>query len=196
MKLSSPTFITTSFSLVFTFACSDPPTPPAQGALLESIQSNGSSTGCAASAAEFTAPGNTDPSTGTHASLFCDVTAGTGCKPNSNIVVDGDNGASVSCTVAGGGPFQVDGSIAIGDIIFTVSGTLDGAGGKAFLSSSHTSFHLQDPECAITIEPNSGQIKPGAIWATFDCKKFGDTSIAQEPGCEATGKFLFENCSK
>src|SRR5689334_20862855 len=103
MKLPSSTFLTASLALCFSAACSDPPTPPAQGAMTEAIQPNGNGVGCPASGPDFTAPGNADPVGGTTATLNCDLSAGTGCAPNQNIVVDGDQNASVSCTVSGGG---------------------------------------------------------------------------------------------
>jgi hypothetical protein len=190
MKLPSSTFI----ALFCSLACSDPPTPPAQGAVAESIQPTAGGNGCQASAAEFTAPGNADPVTGTHASLFCDLSAHTGCAPNSNLVVDGDSNASVSCTVTAGG--SVSGTISQGDVLFSISGTLQPNGGKAFVSSSHTQNHLQDAQCDITInQPNTGQMKEGAIWADFNCTNFGDISTGST-GCTATGKFIFENCGK
>jgi hypothetical protein len=55
--------------------------------------------------------------------------------------------------------------------------------------------HLQASDCDVHIEPNNGQIIPGAIWAAFECDAFGDPSMG-ESGCTATGKFLFENCGK
>lgn len=196
MKLPSSTFLTASFALCLSAACSDPPTPPAQGAVAESIQPNGGGTGCNASSAVFTAPGNADPVSGTFATLNCDLSAGTGCAPNQNIVVDGDSNASVNCSVSGGGTYNVNATLSQGDVEFSISGSISDTGGTAAVSSSHNTFHLQDLACNITITPNKGQIKAGAIWADFDCKKFGDPSVGQDPGCEAMGKFIFENCSK
>jgi hypothetical protein len=170
-------------------------TPPAHGAVAEFIQPTAGGNGCQASAAEFTAPPNADPVSGTHASLYCDLSAGTGCAPTSNEVVDGNQDASVTCTVTGSGPFNVSASIAQGDVVFSVSGTMTATGGKAFVSSSHAQQHLQDAQCDITIEPNQGQIKSGAVWAAFNCQNFGDISTGST-GCTATGKFIFENCGK
>jgi hypothetical protein len=111
-------------------------------------------------------------------------------------VVDGDNGASVKCTVSGGGDsFNVSASLGQGDVEFTVQGTLAGAGGKAFVSSNHAQHGMQDAQCDITIVPNQGQIISGAIWASFSCTNFGDPSTGQA-GCTATGKFIFANCEK
>src|SRR5689334_16760585 len=68
----------------------DPPFPPAQGAVVETIQPTSGGSGCVATSAEpFTAPPNVDPVSGTAQTLMCDVSV-PGCKPNANVVVDGD----------------------------------------------------------------------------------------------------------
>jgi hypothetical protein len=170
--------------------------PPSQGAVAESISPSTSGAGCQATTGEFTAPANFDPSTGTHASLFCDLSASNGCKPDANVVVDGDNGAGVNCTVSGDGTtFNLTASLEQGDVVFDVQGSIGPSGGKAFVSSNHALHGLQDPQCDIFIESNQGQIKAGAIWAAFDCSSFNDISVGQT-GCTASGKFIFENCGK
>ena len=180
---------------LFSFACSDPPSPPNQGAVLEYVQTTpGAKVGCSGSGPQFTAPPNADAVSGTANSLNCDIS--TGCKPNANIVVDGDQGATVKCSVTGGGDsFSVSANLAQGDVAFSIQGTLGGTGGKAFVSSAHAQHGLQDTQCDITIEPNKGSILAGAIWASFNCTKFGDPSIGED-SCTATGKFIFENCGK
>lgn len=199
MNLPSPKLLVLGLSLS-PMACSDPPSPPNQGAVLESISPAPAGSGCQASTAPFTAPPNTDPVSGTAMSLNCDLSSGSGCKPNSNIVVDGDNGASVKCHVAGGGDsFDVSASLGQGDVEFTIQGTLGASGGKAFVSSNHAQHGLQDPQCDITVEANKGQIVPGAIWASYNCTQFGDPSTGQtgpNAGCIGSGKFIFENCEK
>lgn len=171
--------------------------PPAQGALVEAIEPTAGGPGCVASTAPFVSPANVDPVIGTLASLNCDLSAGTGCRPNENVVIDGDNGASVTCTVSGGSDtFNVSASLGQGDVEFSVQGMLTASGGKAFVSSHHAFHGLQDPQCDVTIEPNKGQIVPGGIWASFNCTNFGDPSTAGGVGCTASGKFLFENCLK
>src|SRR5574341_1275135 len=118
MNLPSPTFLAVSFAALAA-SCSDPPAPPAQGAVAESISST-PGMACQATTAEFTAPALIDPVNGTHASLFCDLSSGTGCKPNANVVVDGDNGAQVHCTVTGAG--NVTANLAFSDVAFSVQG--------------------------------------------------------------------------
>jgi hypothetical protein len=145
----------------------------------------------------FSAPGNADPVNGTVATLNCDLSAGTGCAPNQNVVVDGDSNASVNCSITGGGTWNVSGTLSQGDVLFSLSGSLTDTGGTAQISTTHSQNNLTDPACNIAIvAPNQGQIKPGAIWAGFDCKAFGDPSTGQTAPCEATGKFIFENCGK
>lgn len=172
----------------------DPASPPAQGAVVESIAPTpGATTRCQASTAPFSAPANSDPVSGTFQTLNCDLTV-PGCKPNANVLVDGDN-SSVQCTVSGSDSFNVSATLSSSSVGFSVQGTLTAAGGNAFVTSSHDQHNLQDSTCDITIEPNQGEIKPGAIWATFNCTAFGDISTG-ESSCTATGKFLFENCGK
>jgi hypothetical protein len=155
----------------------------------------GATGGCLASGAPFSAPPNADPVSGTSQTLQCDISQ-PGCKPNANVVVDGD-GAAVKCTVSGGGDvFNVSGVLSAGTVGFSVQSTsLGPTGGKAFVSSDFNQFAYNDPNCDIFIEPNMGQIIPGAIWARFECKQFGDQSTGQR-NCTATGKFIFENCTK
>lgn len=195
MNLSLPTSTVASFALIFSAACSDPPSPPAQGAVAETIQPNASGNGCTPAGPPFAAPPLADAITGTAASLGCDTSQG-GCKPDANVVVDGDQGASVSCSVSGSGPFAVQASLSQGIVALNILGTVSATGGKVNLSSTHAGFSLRDEQCDIFIEPNKGEIKPGAIWARFDCENFADPSIATPPGCAAVGKFIFENCSQ
>lgn len=181
--------------------CTDSTAPPqsrlaGRGAVAEMITTPPGGPGCQAASAEFTAPANVDPVSGTHASLYCDLSLANGCAPSANVVVDGDNGATVKCSVTGGGDaFNVNANLASGDVAFSIQGTLGGIGGKAFVSSSHAQHNLQDSQCDVVIEPNKGEIKAGAIWAAFDCQAFGDVSTGQN-GCRASGKFIFENCDK
>ena len=114
-----------------------------------------------------------------------------------NVVVDRDQNAIVVCKVSGNGPFSVTANLSQGSVAFNVAGTFTVTGGTGFVSSGHDGFDLQDKQCSIVIEPNHGEIKPGAIWARFDCQSYFDPSApGAGPGCQATGTFLFENCSK
>jgi hypothetical protein len=164
---------------------------------VESISPTPGATGaCQASSAPFSAPSNADPVNGTSQTLNCDVSVA-GCKPNANVVVDGDN-ASVKCAVSGGGDsFSVNAVLSTATMGFTLQSqaAFGPSGGKAFVSSSHDQHNLQDPNCDITIVANQGEVKPGAIWANFNCPNFGDPTTG-EFACTASGKFLFENCSK
>jgi len=195
MNLPSPTFVISSFALVFSAACSDPPSPPAQGAVAETISPNAMG-GCTPAGPPFAAPPLPDAISGTAATLNCD-TSNPGCKPDTNVVVDGDQGASVSCSVTGGGSsFQIQASLSQGIVALNVLGTIAATGGKVTLSSSHAGFTLRDDQCDLVIAPGKGSVKPGAIWAHFDCEHFADPTIATPPGCAAIGTFIFENCSQ
>jgi hypothetical protein len=194
MNLPSPNLLVVAFALS-PLACSDPPSPPNQGAVIESIGPAIDATGaCQASSAPFAAPANADPVNGTAQTLTCD-TSNPACKPNANVAVDGAS-AAVKCTVAGGGDsFTVSGVLSASGVGFSVTGTLGQTGGTAAVTSEHDRYNLQDTACNISIVPGKGEIKPGAIWADFNCLKFGDRTTG-DFNCSASGKFLFENCSK
>jgi hypothetical protein len=177
------------------FGGGDPPIPPAQGAVTETIAQTAGGSSCSAVSLPFAAPPNADPVTGTIQTLNCDLTASE-CRPTANVVVDGDN-ATVKCTISGNpDSFDVNATLKQGELLFDIRGTLSAIGGNAFVASSHDGHNLQDASCDVIIEPNKGEIKAGAIWAAFNCVAFGDPSTVEGPGCTATGKFLFENCEK
>src|ERR1041385_620195 len=111
------------------------PSVAAQAAVTEMIGPNMSGNGCPASGPQFTPPPNTDPVSGTTATLNCDLSAGTGCSPAMNVVVDRDQNAIVVCKVSGNGPFSVTANLSQGSVAFNVAGTFTVTGGTGFVSS-------------------------------------------------------------
>jgi hypothetical protein len=193
--------IAVGIALTATFGClcgPEPPPPPMQGAVAAIVQAKSVAVvGCSVAGRTFVAPPDVDAGTVTFESLHCDLGAGTGCEPNANVVVDGDQGVRVDCQVVEcPDTFVVSASIRQGDFEFAIAGTFGPDGGKAFVAfRDEPAIIGVDSECDVTIEPNKGHLVPGAIWASFNCTEFGDRSIG-ETSCTATGKFLFENCAQ
>jgi len=199
MNLSSRWCVTAVVALG-ALGCSDPVPPPAQGAFWANVKS-----------VSPTPAGKMCPS---GASLTFDVPA---VDPLSNPPetldadtyqhhkIDGEDQASVSCTVKGGGSFTLDGTIQLGNKALTISsGTIaENKKGTAriTLQDSGTpgfSGALSSPSanCVIDAAPAAGnnfQVKPGSIWAHFQCP-----SVEQSPSgyCQAEGYFVLENCNQ
>jgi hypothetical protein len=135
--------------------------------------------------------------------LSCD--SSTGCKPDAYVVKDRDPGTNVICDVAPTGTdfnvsarLSIDGtSMSTPSITFEVHGALTPMGGTATLGeqNSVTQSGGNDFACNITIAPNRGFLKAGAILATFRCDGFRNPTDISETGCTFSGAFLFENCA-
>lgn len=173
-------------------SCSDPPSPPAQGALTIIVQPLGG--GSCLSHAQLTAPVDFD----VYTNLTCNV-AEDSCQPNDLVVVDGADGVDLSCTVASDGDgYRVAGSLRLPGIVdFGVASNAplrEGAnpgGIQVFEWASATGESQSDPACDVTIR----KIQGGAILANFSCGAFGKQTSASEPACSAQGSFILENCS-
>ncbi len=136
------------------------------------------------------------------AELSCDLSAG--CKPDGYVVVDGDRGTTVACTVsAAAGNFNVllsltvDGS-ATNELSaqFGLNGAISPTGGTVSINESNSVAKGggSDPNCTLTIAAPHGVVKRGAIWGSFDCSNFRDERNIGDTGCHLQGQFLFENC--
>jgi hypothetical protein len=172
-------------------ACSDPVPPPAQGAFIASVNSVSPAPvgkACPAGAAfTYDVPRvrDTAPSEILDANTYLHKT------------IDGENGASVSCSVkSGGGGFTFSGKIELDGKALEISdGTLAANNmgmARAFVvNAEHLSSPLISPmpNCSVT----ASDVQAGSIWATFRC-----TSVESPPSdyCRAEGTFVFENCSQ
>ena len=120
-----------------------------------------------------------------------------------NSVIDGQNGASISCSVRGSGPFTFSGSLHANDnennpiaVSFTDGqvGT-DKTNGtvtlNVFTSQLGPAFTSAPGACTVTVI--NRQIKPGSIWATFACPSITSAPVGQ---CQigSTSTIVFENC--
>jgi hypothetical protein len=197
MNLSSRWCVTAVVALG-ALGCSDPVPPPAQGAFWANVKS-----------VSPTPAGKMCPS-GT--SLTFDVPA---VDPLLNETldadtyqhhkIDGEDQAEVSCTVKGGGTFTVEGTIKLGAKSLSISnGTIgDNKKGTARITLQDSAMPgfsgaLSAPTASCVIDAaaaagNNFQVKPGSIWAHFECP-----SVEQAPSgyCKAEGFFVLENCNQ
>lgn len=134
--------------------------------------------------------------------LSCD--ANLGCHPDDYVVVNGDTGSTVSCSVVPSGndynvqlALLVDGSatnIPSGQL--NVTGTVSKTGGIVSVQESNSvaGGGGSQQDCTLTIAPPMGAVEPGKLWASFECNAFRDQTDIGETGCQLRGQFLFENC--
>jgi hypothetical protein len=135
--------------------------------------------------------------------LNCDTSMG--CQPDQYVVVEADQGTSVSCrVVASGDQYDVQLSLSLDGTAqnepsgtFGVSGVVSKTGGVVLINESNSvaGGGGTQSDCTLTIEPAPhGFISPSEIWASFDCPAFRDPRNIGDTGCEVQGKFLFKNC--
>ena len=189
--------IASVLSVGSSFGCSSPPSPPPQAALTIAVEHSGGNICTASSGQQEDVPAGMD----TYGELLsCDLSMG--CKPDQTVVVDGAGGSQVTCTVG------ADGNVSLLFVAqgaqFTATSTMEtgpltATGGKLDVieSNPYAMTPLEDKDCVISIEPNRGVLKPGAIWAAFNCANLQDpTAPMGSQICAGTGAFIFENCSK
>lgn len=114
-------------------------------------------------------------------------------------VISGENGSSITCSVKGSGTFDFTGTIQAtttqGDSIDLAfdNGTASAAAPGSVDVSAYTTQLFgtltSSQPCLVTVL--NGQVKGGAIWATFSCAQ-----IAAPPSslCSLSGTFVLENC--
>jgi hypothetical protein len=185
------------FTVYLSQACSDPPSPPVQGAVTLKISPTSGQT-CQHTNGQLSAP--SAQNAGVYGELLgCDLTQG--CKPDEFVVVDRDRNTDISCSItANGSNFNVNILMNVSSspsMQFGVTGTVTPQGGTVSISESN-SVALgggTDNACQVTITPNRGTVGKGKIWATFLCTMFRDQNNLGDTGCTVEGAFLFENCS-
>jgi hypothetical protein len=111
-------------------------------------------------------------------------------------VVNGADGASVTCAVRGTSTFNFEGKVSQRAHSLTLkNGTIENGTGTADLTltdAKHLSSTLSSSQpCVIDVEPAPLQIKPGSMWAHFSC-----AAVVAPPTdrCAAEGYFVLENC--
>jgi hypothetical protein len=196
MNVSSRWCVTAVFALG-ALACSDPVPPPAQGAFKASVEPASpapAGKSCPTSAYTYDVPNalETDPGKQLDEDNY------------THKAIDGENGASVSCSVKGGPPFTFSGKISRGDRGLTISDGTIGADQKGtaritVIKTGSPGFPTMiSPMASCTIDAakangNNYQVKPGSMWARFVCP-----SVESPPSesCAADGYFVLENCEQ
>lgn len=196
MNLTSSRWCVMALFAYGALACSDPVPLPAQGALnttVSSVSPPVAGKACSAGAAfTFDVPNVRTQHPG-------DVLTPTNYDYH---VIDGQNRASVKCTVSGGPTFHFSGALSLNGEGFEISsGTVDatnkGTATVTIKNSQHLSSSLISPTpCTIDVaigQGNKPQVEPGHIWASFTCP-----SVEAPPSdsCAATGVFVLENCAQ
>jgi len=121
-------------------------------------------------------------------------------------VQDGFDGASVSCSIKGTGPYAVQATAAYQGASFSIAGTVgtDGNGTltRVTIVSSTTGTLTNTEPCKIDASPapNSREalrIAPGEMFAQIDCPAIANSSTPDITRCQALASFvLLKNCSK
>lgn len=117
-------------------------------------------------------------------------------------VVDGENGATVSCAVRKSGDvFKVSGSATHKGVSLSVTGevALGGTGTAKIIHRNPTLLETiqstDDAPCTISVADAPLQVATGRVWAHFSCP--GMIANAQPVlFCETEGYFVFENCDE
>jgi hypothetical protein len=133
-----------------------------------------------------------------HTSSVGSVTADTKVA----VVLNGDAGASVTCTVAGSGPFSVNAqasqndkslSISIPSIAPSASQQAPAMGQLAY-SSAKTAGNPYSGACALWFTASTPEtVAPGKVWLTFACPAL----VSGMSTCPIQqGYALFENCNQ
>jgi hypothetical protein len=117
-------------------------------------------------------------------------------------LIDGENGAKISCSVKGAGPYSFSGTIQatsseLDEVTLTITdGVVDAdkltgsASISVFTTDLRQTYDSQVKACPITVV--GGQIKRGSIWATFSCPSIYPSNL----GVCIIGPsaFVLENC--
>jgi hypothetical protein len=175
--------------LLAALGCSDPVPRPPQGNLSLSIQkpTTGSQT--------CPVPGKT-------------YVLGNPDGPNSAMpgdrLIDGENGATIKCSVKGGGPFNFSGTLKgtsseSDKVTMTISSGVinaDKLTGTAtvgvYTPQLAGTFTSPDGGCTVGVVGN--QVKAGSLWATISCPTISYPSTAQSCSVGTTTTFVLENC--
>jgi hypothetical protein len=186
-------------ALSLSTGCSDPPSPPPQGAVSLKV---GVTPGkiCSHTNGQISMPLNV---AGVIEALNCDLSQG--CRPDEYIVVDRDRGSTVQCTVTpNGSSFNVSARLSVNgtstgseSLTFGISGLIGPTGGPAAVNQQNSVSMGGgiDEMCTVSITAPRGLIKTGGIWGHVHCEDFRNRSDISETGCTLDAVFLFENCA-
>lgn len=117
-------------------------------------------------------------------------------------IVDGEDAAAVGCRVEGSSSFSFEGSLGLGPVELRIANGMlgvDKTGIADVVLVDPRNFQgslMSTASCSIDAATSPGQnfqVKPGSMWASFDCP-----SVEQAPdvSCAASGIFVLENCER
>jgi hypothetical protein len=119
-------------------------------------------------------------------------------------LMDGDNGASIQCSVQGGGPYQFSGLIkgqsseSDNVTLRITNGVIDAnkMTGTATIAvnTPQLGATFTSAEGGCTISVVSQNVKPGSLWATANCATITDPSTAKACAVGSSTTFVLENC--
>jgi hypothetical protein len=169
-------------------AAGKPSGPPAQGAFIVTI-----------GAISPAAAGKACP---VGAAFTSEVPSGGGLDADTylNKVVDGEEAASVTCSITGASTFQLSGTIATGVRQLVIEDGELGADrkgtAKVSISNAEQLSSALSGTCALDFSKSattSFQIKAGSAWGAFSCN-----SVESPPSdaCAAQGIVVLENCAQ
>jgi len=175
--------------LLAALGCSDPVPRPPQGNVTLSVQK---------------------PTTG---SLTCPVPGKTYVVGNpkgpttaapGDRYIDGENGATIACSVKGGGPFNFSATIKASStesdkVTMTITSGVINADKKTgtatvgvFTPQLAGTFISPEGGCAVSVVGDN--VKPGSLWATVSCPIINYPSTGQACSVGSITTFVLENC--
>jgi len=175
--------------LLAALGCSDPVPRPPQGNLTLSVQQ------------ALTGPVNCPVPGKTY---IVGNPSGPTAVDDGDRLIDGEHGASIKCSVHGGGPYTFSGTIKglsseSDKVTFTITNgnvSADKATGTATIAVNTPqlpgTFTSPEGGCALTIV--NGNVKGGSIWATANCPTITEPSTAKTCAVGTTTTFILENC--
>jgi hypothetical protein len=120
-------------------------------------------------------------------------------------VIDGQDGAEVSCKVAGSSQFAVSATIRKEGASFSVAADVASGGmGTGQVTASHPlttlrpfapARSLNDPDCEFRVDETPLEVSVGRIWAAFSCPVVRDEQDVNV-ACALDGEFVLENCDR
>jgi len=165
--------------------CSDPVPRPAQGGLTLSIQKPPGTVTCPVPGKTYEVGNPKGPTS---------ISAG-------DRLVDGENSASIKCSVKGSGPFTFSGSIHTDVSKLTLSLTNGVVNADKLTGTATVTVYTADlsgtfasAASACTVSVINQQVQPGSMWATLSCPTVTNGSTAQSCAVGETTTFVLENC--
>jgi hypothetical protein len=120
------------------------------------------------------------------------------------IADSGEAPVTVTCTVAGAGPFYVEGSVnqgarglevAISKIDASARESSPAIGSVSYVDE-HTVASYRSTECKFYFEEGRTRIAPGQVWLSFSCPEISAASTLAATCGLSESYVIFENCNQ